>query len=106
MHQLAQAAVALDGDRPAEALAVVTAALERATDPVEEEGLLALRNYCAWLVGDWTDMATMIENFRRVRQLATSRHAGARSMRAAVVPRPGRLELADVPEPQPLPGFV
>ncbi len=106
MNQLAEAAVALDGGRPVEAFTTLTAALEGTTDPADEEGLLALRNYCAWLVGDWTDMATMIENFRRVRQLATPRHAGARSMRAAVAARPGRLELADVPEPQPLPGFV
>jgi len=106
MNELAEAAVALDGGRSAEALAIVTAALEGATDSREEETLLALGNYCAWLVGDWTDMATMITNFRRVRQLATARNAGARSMTAAVAPKPGRLELAQVPEPQPLAGFV
>ena len=70
MNELAEAVAALDGGRPAEALTIVTAAVEGATDSREEETLLALRNYCAWLVGDWTDMATMIKNFRRVRQLA------------------------------------
>lgn len=106
MNQLAEAAVALDRGQPAEAFITLTAALDGATDPADEEGLLALRNYCAWLVGDWTDMATMIKNFRHVRQLATARHARAGSMKAAVAVRPGRLELADVPEPQPLAGFV
>ncbi len=106
MNHLEEAAVALDGDRPAEAFTTLTAALDSTTDPAEEEGLLALRNYCAWLVADWTDMATIIKDFRRARQLATARNPGARSMKAAVAARPGRLELADVPEPQPLPGFV
>ncbi len=106
MNELTEAAVALDGGRPAEALTILTAALEGAADSREEETLLALGNYCAWLVGDWTDMATMIRNFRRVRQLAAARNAGARPMTAAVAPKPGRLGLAEVPEPQPLAGFV
>ncbi len=111
MTELDKAAEALDGQRPAEAFAQLTRALASWRDgnsAVDEETLLSLRNYSAWLMGDWRDMPTIIANFQRARQLASERYAvsDADTMTAAVAPSPGRLELARVPQPEPLAGFV
>jgi|GEM_PF-955758 len=112
MTLLDQAGHALDQQRPAQAfehLAQAVSAAREAQDAAAEEAALSLKSYCAWLIGDWTDMPTIIEDFRRARQLRIERFAqtpNRPSMRAAVAPAPGKLELADVPEPDPLPGFV
>ncbi len=111
MTRLHDAAAALDRQRPAEAFALLTDALvsaREAGDALAEETALTLRNYCAWLIGDWTDMPAIIGDFRRARELRASRDAArsGRSMRAAVAPEPGRLELAEVAEPEPLAGHV
>jgi len=100
---------ALDRQRPAEAFAILTDALATGPDAVAEETALSLRNYCAWLMGDWTEMPTLISHFRRARELKVARSSAAPDgamMRAAVAPEPGRLELAQVPVPEPLAGFV
>lgn len=106
--ELAAAANALDEERPAEAAARLTHALAETNTPLEEETLLALRSYCAWLIGDWTDMPALIADFRRARQLQSERgkSSSGRNMLAAVAFEPGRLGLARVPVPEPLPGWV
>lgn len=110
MTLLDEAGAALDRQRPAQAYEHLTRALaeaDEAGDSLAEEVALTLRNYCAWLVGDWRDMSTLIDDLRRARQLRAARtSADAKTMRAAVARKPGRLELADVVEPEPLPGFV
>ena len=112
MNTMNQAGAALDRQRPAEAyehLSQVLVAAREAGDTFAEEAALTLRNYCAWLVGDWRDMPTLVDNLRRARQLHASRGAtqsSRRMMRATVAPKPGRLEVSDVAEPDPLPGFV
>jgi NADPH2:quinone reductase len=108
MSTLSKAAAALDLQRPAEAFTLLTSALSNVVDPLEEETLLSLRNYCAWLIGDWTDMSAIISDLRRARELRaarTRRSAGA-TMVAAVAPKPGRLELATHPVPDPLAGWL
>lgn len=102
------AARALDAQRPAEAAAQLTGALGATNDPLEIETLLSLRSYASWLVGDWTDMPALIADFRRARQLRVQRMRGspASDMLAAVAREPGRLELARIPVPEPLAGWV
>ena len=112
MTRLDEAGAALDRQRPAEAYEHLTRALaeaHEAGDSFGQEVALTLRNYCAWLVGDWRDMSTLVDDLRRARQLRaarTSKDANPAMMRAAIARQPGPLELADVPEPEPLPGFV
>lgn len=108
MQELIEAAEALDAQKPSEAYVRLSTALGATAEPIEEETLLSLRNYCAWLIGDWTDMPTMIANFRRVRQLRADRikNASRPTMLAAVAPVPGRLELAELPVPDALAGWV
>lgn len=103
-----RAAAALDRERPAEAFALLREGLGALKSPRDEETARRLCNYSAWLMGDWTDMPALIESFRRVRELQVERASSAppRTMTAAVAPAPGRLELAEVPEPEPLPGWV
>lgn len=111
-HAMTRAAAALDAERPAQAAAALTEALAAARadrDEVGEETALSLQNYCAWLIGDWTDMARIVGGFRRARELRvarTGRSETTGTMLAAVAPAPGRLELSRVPEPTALAGFV
>ncbi|MGH1347819.1 MAG: alcohol dehydrogenase catalytic domain-containing protein [Nannocystales bacterium] len=112
MNHLNEAGNALDLQRPGEALEHLgqALALGRATgDVLAEETAISLRNYCAWLIGDWTDMESIVGDFRRARELKAARASADPSrptMRAAVAREPGELELADVLEPEPLAGFV
>ena len=36
----------------------------RFTRVLAEETALSLRNYCGWLIGDWTDMPRIVADFR------------------------------------------
>lgn len=105
---LLAAARALDAQRPAEAAAQLTKALGATNDLLEVETLLSLRSYASWLVGDWTDMPALIADFRRARHLRVQRTRGTSTsdMLAAVAREPGRLELARLPVPEPLAGWV
>ncbi len=105
---LVAAAQALDADNPAAASVRLSDALAATRDPLETESLLGLRNYCAWLIGDWSEMPALVEDFRRARRLRAQRASGhsGPEMLAAVASGPGRLGLARIPVPEPLPGWV
>lgn len=98
---------ALEVGRPAEAYRLLCEVLERTDDPAIRRDALRLRNFASWLVGDWSDMPTIIQHFKTARELTYGSLGEGPTMLASVLTSPGTLELRRIPEPAPPgPGFV